>query len=785
MDYALGLDIGSESVGWSVVELDSDGEPRRIAALGVRAFEALQSEGVQATTPAADRRLARSQRRRLRNRARRRRRLIQLMREQGLITEEEDARNLGATQPGDPSPWELRARGLDELLSRRDWARVLLHIVRHRGFRSTRRDKAGKGGDDAQKTGQMKSSISAIHEAYTSLGYRTVAEYMMSPDWPYGPQKRNKAGSYTCTIGRDDLLDEVHRLFDAQRSLGNEWASKGFEDAYVAILDEPPNLTEGEDAIAKVGRCFLLPEERRAPKCTYTAERFIALQRLNDARLVDMRTGEKRPLTAEEIEAVLELGYKRKTAVKCASALKELRKASDDVTENCLFDVRLGKEKTLDAANKTTVLVKFDAYNALRAALEERHPEFWERLATDDALMDSIGSVLTYYLLPENTTAALVDLGVPEDAARTLADEVVFSGHVRLSLAAMRRLIPHMECGVGYAEACRREGLDHSQRPEGEGKPRLPVPDDLERITNPNVKRAIMQTRKVVNAVIREFGMPKRIGVELARDAARSPQARRQIEQRISARTKEKEATKQKIAEIAPGVDPDRLWRKYELYEQQGGKCAYSLKPLQIERVLTDATYTEIDHIVPRSVCFNDSMANKVLVLTSENREKGNRFAADFVLDKYGSEHFAEYEAWVGGLDASPRKKKNLLRREADFTEEDKRQMMDRYLHATQYAARYICEYLRSNLDIRGQDVIPVNGQMTADLRWLWGLEGMKEREVSDKHHALDATVVAIATPALVKRCAEYFKLKETTIRGNKRGERVDPLTGEIFTVHG
>jgi CRISPR-associated endonuclease Csn1 len=734
----------------------------RLVRLGVRAFEAVRGEGANATTPAEERRLARSQRRRLRNRKRRIREAVNLFAESGLVEDRAELETALKTLPGDKTPWQLRVEALDRRLDTREWLRVLFHIVRHRGFKSTRRGEIETADNqEREKLGQMLQGIRSIHDGMVSHGYRTVAEYMLSADWPHGEQKRNKGGQYICTIGREDLIAETRTLFAAQRQFGNPFASADMEARYIAIVDEPPNLTEGPDLVAKVGHCFLEPTERRAPRATFTAQRFMALQTLANQTLTNTTTGERRRLTGKEIRAlfddalaVKELKYKR--------ALKTL-----NLDDRWLFEVRGRTKRSKNLAEmQSETLLKLESYHKLRDALEKDFPETWQRIRTDADMMDEVASALTYWLRPDTAYQALLELGIEEAAARRLADSVVCDGHARLSLKAMRNLIPYLEQGYVYSDACARAGYDHSRRTAGSKSDRIPPLDTLEdfnSITNPNVKRALTQARKVFNAIIAEYGVPSRVVVELAREAAQSPTMRREIERRQRENRQHKERIFEKVLEVAPSVSPERVWKKHLLYEQQEGKCAYSLKPLDLTRVLTDSTYTEIDHAVPRSVSFDDSLANTVLVLTEENRNKGDELAAVYVRRAHGDEHYERYKAWVQGC-TMPAKKKRLLLTE-ELTHEQRQELEARYLVATQYAARYFLQVVKSHVDIPESRVLAVNGRITSDLRWHLGLGAEKDRQASDTHHAIDATICALADHETVHRMARYFKLRETATR--------------------
>lgn len=770
MKYSLGLDIGSESVGWAVVELDESDHPVRIIRMGVRCFEAVQQEQASATTPAQERRLARSQRRRLRSRKRRKRRLVELCIEKGLVKDKEEANTFLVTLPGDETPWGLRVKGLNERLDKRSWFRVLYHLVNHRGYKSTKiLDSNNKSQEDTKK---MLGSAHELHKLWKEKGYRTVAEFLENDiEWKekHGERRRNKEGSFEFTILRDDLIYEAGLLFEKQRSYGNPYADEDFEKRYLEILDEPPRLLQGDQLREKVGKCTFEDEEYRAPKATISAQLFVALQELVNTKVVDLETGEEIKFSPEEIRKIVEEGKKKKE-LKVKEILKFVGK---DSGKYAIYNSRKLKENEENEA-----FLSFSYYHKIKSLLEKTYPEDWEKLANDDDLFDSVAEVLTYYFYPEDIIEKLTDRGLSKEAANELT-QVSFKGNVKLSLKAIRKILPYLFDGNTYYKACEKAGYDHRAIPEKKILNWIPpfesddaspqIKKEYQNITNPNVRRALNQTRKVVNAIVREYGAPYRINIELAREMTLPPKKRQQILEENKAREKMRKDAVRKL--IESGVDnPNRkLIEKYLLYEIQAGKCAYSLKDIDFKRMILDDTYTEIDHIIPRSISFDNSMKNKVLVLADENRNKGNELAAAYVRNHYGEEHFQRYLAFVKnviiknmgnkksvwGKQKSDKEKYLLME---DVSEEQKNEMRDRYLKATQYASRFFAKVIKTYFDIPEGRIITLSGRITSDLRYLSGLSEAKLNRFSDKHHAIDALMCAICDKKIVHRLSNYFK---------------------------
>src|SRR3569832_569035 len=181
--YTLGLDIGMASVGAALLT------EQRILALHVRTFD--KAEPAKEGDPLnKTRREARLTRRRIRRRAHRLLRLVRLFKRAGRIAE---TRPEAFALPG-VSPWDLRAEGLDRLLASTEWATVLYHIVKHRGFQSTRKSEA----KDDEKAGQMLSGVTANQTRKQQKSKHTKNEKTTHKK-KKTETKRNKDDAYTHT----------------------------------------------------------------------------------------------------------------------------------------------------------------------------------------------------------------------------------------------------------------------------------------------------------------------------------------------------------------------------------------------------------------------------------------------------------------------------------------------------------------------------------------------------------------------------------------------------------
>ena len=301
-----------------------------------------------------------------------------------------------------------------------------------------------------------------------------------------------------------------------------------------------------------------------------------------------------------------------------------------------------------------------------------------------------------------------------------------------------------------------------------------PIKDD-NAIINPVVKRSVSQTIKVVNAIIREMGnSPVYINIELARELSHDLKERLKIEKDQTSNAEKNEALLKRLRDeylVSAPKGQDII--KLKLWDEQDGRCMYSGEAIEIAR-LTEPGYVDVDHIVPYSICFDDRMANKVLVLAKENRQKGNRIPMEYLQGKKRD----DFVIRVNQSNLSMTKKKFLLK-EAISNEKEWKQ---RNLQDTQYISSYLRSYFDENLAFapfrqgKKRHVTAVNGAITSYVRKRWGIQ--KVRANGDLHHAVDATVIGCITQGMINEISRYSCFKETEDHGEYI---VNEMTGEVM----
>jgi CRISPR/Cas system Type II protein with McrA/HNH and RuvC-like nuclease domain len=358
-------------------------------------------------------------------------------------------------------------------------------------------------------------------------------------------------------------------------------------------------------------------------------------------------------------------------------------------------------------------------------------------------------------------------------------------GQSSLSRKALRKLLPFLREGKQYSKKDKSGAADDAIHLAGykrrdeltdwrTWKELPPIKEYLKRerltlITNPVVRRIISEMRNLINAIIKQHGRPDFIHVELARDAKNSKKKRDEITKQNLANKTAREYAKQKIRE-AGAVPSDDMVERFRLWTEQGGICPYTSidqrrdekrakeiqqkknagKKLSKEDEKWETNYAkrlipkdaqcaysaaaisltqlfggevEIDHIVPRSRMGDNTMQNKVVCFRSANEEKGNRTPFEWL----GEEGIKAVSARIRNMPMSPAKKVRLTSK----TTIDEEEFTRRQMHDTQYASRYVADYLRclykpeEYKNAKGKihpRVVTVKGGITAFLRNQYGL---------------------------------------------------------------
>lgn len=717
-ELTLGLDLGPSSIGWALLDEPS----KRIVVAGVRVFpegvDRDQQGGEKSKTQT--RRDARGARRQIARRAARKKHLRCLLTGRGLLPEQDQ--DLQRVLAADP--YELRRKALDERLTPHEVGRVLLHLGQRRGFLSNRKT-------DRQKASEAKGMLAEISDLATAIsesGHRTLGEHLAELHGDPHERIRNRHTQ------RSMYVDEFEAVWSAQQAHHQEILTDALKkELYDSSSDDTwihKGLIFGQRRMywprSMVGRCEYELKEKRCPKADRHAQQFRILQEVNNLRLLDRSTGEERRLTPEERGSLVEyLGSTRQRT------FDQIRKKLG-FTESTRFNLERGERDKLKGGET-------DALLGGKNSIGKR----WKNLPEEakDAIVDVLINEDQEQVALERLTS---EQGLEPEEARRVLKVNLPQGYMNVSRLAIDKLIPHLKRGLFLMADDETNSALHAAgylRPDERAvgqREFLPGAPDL---PNPIVRQALVEVRKVVNAVIREFGKPARIHIELAREAKKSFEQRREIRFEQARRRRERENAAAELHKYDPTLEPTRRRTdRYRLWQEQQEYCPYCGRKISQAQLFNGDT--EFDHILPRWRSLDDSLANKVVCHHTCNADKGDRTPREWLEDADPQ----RYAKVLRAAELLPYNKQRKFHLKDIVLDE----FVQRQLRDTAYISRCVTQYLRC---LESSIVCP-RGQMTAELRHWWELNtildsaGRGEKNRADhRHHAIDAIVIALTDP--------------------------------------
>ena len=371
--------------------------------------------------------------------------------------------------------------------------------------------------------------------------------------------------------------------------------------------------------------------------------------------------------------------------------------------------------------------------------------------------------------------------------------DFVKAGYSNKSSRAIRKVLPYLQDGMQYYEAKLMAGYNDTTLTKEQNMTRelaeklLPIKKG--ELRQPVVEKILNQLVNLVNALMHEHGRFDEIRVELARELKQNKEERKSATEAMTRNQKQNEEIAERI-QSEYGLTPTRSRiQKYKMWEESEHICIYCGKTVSAKEFLLGFG-VEVEHIIPRSVIFDDSFANKVCSCSECNKEKNNRTAFDYMKTKSEGD-FTAYIERINDLaergKISNTKRKKLLMPASELPTD----FIERQLRESQYIAKKAKEILQTIC----HNVYSTSGSITDFLRHLWGwdevlhtlnfrryqaagLTEMVEREIDGKkveieriagwskrmdhrHHAIDALTIACTKQGYIQRINNLNSLKE------------------------
>ena len=827
--HVLGLDLGVGSIGWCLIALDAQGDPAEILGMGSRVVPLTNlgddkafSKG-KAFTANQERTARRTMRRGF---ARYQLRRYRLRRELAKVEMLPDA---ALIQLPLLELWELRERAATagRRLTLPELGRVLCHINQKRGYRHVKSDAAAIVGDEGEKkkdsNGAYLAGIRANDEKLQDE-HKTVGQYFAEQ------LRRNQSESPTGGISyrikdqifsRQRYIDEYDQIMAAQRVhypdiLTDEFIRMLRDE--VIFMQRPLKSCkhlvslcefEKQEKVMRVqqddgkgGRKLVERRVKFGPKVAPKSSPLFQLCRIyeavNNIRLT-RPDGSPRDITPEERAKIV--AHLQSSASLSFAALKKLLK------EKALIADQLTSKSGLKG-NSTRV--------ALAAALQP-YPQYHHlldmeletRMMTVQLTDEETGEVTVrevavvtdsyvhqplyrlwhiLYSIEERDAmrrALITQLGMKEeDLDGGLLDQLyrldfVKPGYGNKSAKFICKLLPQLQQGLGYSEACTAVGYRHSNSPTSEEiterilLEKIPLLQRNE-LRQPLVEKILNQMINLVNALKAEYGVDE-VRVELARELKMSREERERMTIQNDKRKKANGKVAERIRQCGLYPTKPRI-QKYMLWEEAGKVCMYCGRSIEEEQCL-NGDDMEVEHIIPKSVLYDDSYGNKTCACHECNQTKGNRTALEYIRAE-GRE--AEYMKRINDLLKEKKISYSKHQRLRWLKEDIPSDFLERQLRLTQYISRQAMAILQQGI----RRVSASEGGVTARLRSLWGYgkilhtlnldrydsmgetervsregEATEELRIKDwskrmdhRHHAIDALVVACTRQSYIQR---------------------------------
>ncbi|MCR5506445.1 MAG: type II CRISPR RNA-guided endonuclease Cas9 [bacterium] len=785
MGYKFAFDLGSTSCGWAVVKTDENQNVIDFEDMGVRIFPDGRDDKTKQPL-CVSRRDARTSRVRHDRILERKEKVINLLKENGMMFSDNDERK---------NPYQLRAEAVLKQISLSELGRVLFQLSLRRGFKSNRKEiKNDEGGKLKKATEELKQK----------LNNQTLGQFLWQKF-----EEDNKKGvkirfseQFIGTKIKDDSLYPTREMYEEE--FEKIWAEQSkyypvlTEDLkqkfYNAIFYQRPLKPQ------ELGFCIFEDGQHRIYKAHPLFQKFRVLQTVNQLQIITGDT--KQDLSKEQRNNLIEIllktfdGVSNSKTAKGTISFTEIKKKlfPKELQKTIKFNIESDKRDKIYADITSFLMSKEECFGQKWFELPTwKQMRIVLMILSDKISDDRIKRYLSVYNLSENQIENILIQPLEEKIGS-------------LSIKAIKKILPYLEQGQLYNDACKSAGYNHSDI-DGDIKmlSQLPYYGDVlkkscirdkngvYKITNVSVHIALNQLRFVVNELIRKYGNPDNIAIEVARDLKVGTKGLNDINNEQTKNKKENDRISSILTEagcIKPTKD-DIL--KYKLWENlaknpEERRCIYSGKQISINDLLSG--FVQIEHILPFSRTFDDSMANKTLSFADANYYKGNRTPYEaFHESKDGYD-------WDAILERAEKLPSNVRWRfDKDAMEKIGKDggPIARALNDTRYMTKSAVSYLAHICKNPKYGVYGLPGQMTALMREIWGLNWFKNKEQDEMyrsshiHHAIDAFTVACMTRGQLQQLSmnadKIEKLSENykeakSWRKRIVGETIDPFEG-------
>lgn len=808
MTKILGLDLGTNSIGWAIV----DETQNKIIGMGSRIFPVgvdNLGDGEGELSKNASRTGARGARRLFFRRKLRKKVLLKELANLSMCPlTKEDFENWKKNKQFPTqelakwfalNPYELRHKALSEKLTLEEMGRIFYHLIQRRGFLSNSRS-AGKD-DGAIFKGNVKEGKIGIDETRVQIENKTLGAYFyeIAPkdNQPFVDGLERIRNRYTT---RQMYIDEFEQIWEHQKKyhstlthevkekIGGRKNEENFKEDGILFHQRPLRSQKH-----LVGNCTFEPNKTKCPISAIPFELYRLHQWINTVEYNGHRLNEEERKTVfnfliekekpsfkdirkalNKLDASFKFNYKDEDKIVGTHTISNLshkkyfgKKWFDFTTKQqediwhilYFFD---SKEKVKEYAIKNwrfdetqaEAISKFnlkDKYASLsRKAILNILPFLEKGYQYDIAVV--FGGIKNTFgqhwdALAIEQKSLILD-NVPDIVRSNLKGG--FIEHLKYFLTTEFQLTDNQLKKLYHHSANIEENILLDKLPVNANADK-----EIQAIRNPIVITALFEIRKLVNELVDEYGKPDEIKVELARNLKASKTGRNEERKRQQKLERENDRITVELFKIDKYITHDNMLL-YKLWEECKKICPYTGRSISLTQLFSGEV--QIEHIHPWSRSLNDSFMNKTLCFADENRAKGDKTPYEFY-SLQGENKWNEVKERALKLFSDTKEYPNSYQKFKRFVQQKfDDDFASKNLNDTRYISKEAKNYMAKICD----KVAVSPGQMTANLRQKWGLNSILNAEDNTKtredhrHHAIDALVMACSTVSHLQQLSKW-----------------------------
>ncbi len=748
MKKILGIDLGTNSLGWALVASEN-----AIIDGGVIIFPRgnnVDAKNGKESSFSQQRTVYRGARRRLYRRKLRRRRLLDLAARYFNLSE-----NAIFSDSSPLTLYRLRAEALHRNLSAGELFRVCLYFAKKRGFLSNRKEAMR---ETTKEQGVVLKGISELEKKMHEAGAPTLGAFYYQLICDHYAGKRLGERILERWTSRQMYKDELAAILDSQSRLGNPLLNESLAAELQKQVFYQRPLKSAKNLVA---RCRFETAKRCMPKSHPVFQEFRSWQIATNLTWTNPDTAEFGTLSLPQKQKLADFLHTepKPTEAKVKSLLGlPKRTLFNDLELKC-------------ASTMCQMIALFEKNGVLNPGVEPLNAIYHSLLFTaDDSLLKMQKYLKDKFGLPYELSEALWGIRLEQD-------------YSNISHKAAQKILPWMRKGMRYDEACAQAGYHHSHEIKFRDLPEVRLMKTNE-LRNPVVQKAVSACIRLVNQVIRTYGKPDEVRIELARELKKPKKVRERIRLEQFQKQKKRELYQDVLLNnnySRVQAMSDSLLKKYELWLELGCESddwrdfdaftkEVSKSDLEKYRLWLEADrvspYTgkvislsmlmspeiEIEHILPFSRSLDNGFMNKTLSERSFNAAKGNLTPLEYYTGR-PHEELEQFRKRIATF-SNPAKRSIFLKESLpeDFANS---QLSDTAYIATQAIGR-ISECI--------EKVYATKGGVTHIIRKSLGLNSilhydgnaeliseMKNRG-DHRHHFIDAMVIATTSTSMIQQ---------------------------------